>query len=185
MPPLLRTSRDTVTDTIESTGEAGAGAQLVAVQAARRSLRGMLDAGEVGQGVYDGLADAYTRRADALAGDLAGLQVTAEELREEQTRVAQRKALHAEKAALLSLRTRGIITDGAFRTLTADADLRILALEAPDEGQSATDIIARPMYDERTANKDANSVAEPDPHRPPEDVMTTARVPDEAEGEGR
>lgn len=155
--------------------------QIVAVQAARRSLRGMLDAGEVGQGVYDDLADAYGRRASALADDLAGLHVTADELREEQTRVAQRKALQAEKAALLSLRTRGVLTDGVYRTLTADADLRLLALEAPGEGQSAAAIIAPPMYDARTADAAAGSVTVPDllpdAEEAPATALETGEVP--------
>ncbi len=161
--------------------------QIVAVQAARRSLRGMLDTGEVGQGVYDQLADAYSQRAETLATDLAGLNVTADELREEQTRVAQRKALQAEKAALLSLRTRGVITDSVYRTLIADADLRLLALETPGEGQSATEIIAPAMYDERTTDTDADRIAVPhllpDAGEVPTTVLETEAaplVPDEA-----
>jgi len=127
--------------------------QIVAVQAARRALRTMLDTGEVTDAIYHQIADAYSERADTLAQSLAGLQVSTEELRAGQLRVAERKVLQAEKAALLSLRARGVITEGVFRSLTADANLRLLALETPGEGHSVEEIITPGQYDERTVRE--------------------------------
>lgn len=146
--------------------------QIVAVQAARRALRTMLDGGEITEAIHAELADAYQERADDLAHDLAGLHVSTEELRAEQMRVAQRKALQAEKAALLSLRTRGVITDTVFRSLTADADLRLLTLETPGEGQSPHEVIAPEHYDERLALIAEESSDAP-PATPANDVPTT------------
>lgn len=116
--------------------------QLVAVQAARRALSEANEAGEISSDAYGQLSAAYEQRAQAVRADLAGLHVSADELRAHALMTAHRKALQAEKDALLSLRTRGTITGGVFRSLNADVDRRMLHLESPetdDELDAATD----------------------------------------------
>ena len=48
--------------------------------------RSLLDAGEITDAIYRQIADAYQERAEHLAVDLAGLHVSADELRAEQQR---------------------------------------------------------------------------------------------------
>lgn len=104
--------------------------QLVAAQAARRVLSESNEAGEIAPDAYAELGGAYERRAATLRADLAGLQVSAEDLRAERFLIAHRKALQAEKDALLSLRNRGAITRAVYQSLNADIDQRLLHLEA-------------------------------------------------------
>lgn len=134
--------------------------QLVAVQAARRALTTMRDSGEITPDIYTPLTEAYQQRADTLAAALEGLQVSAEDLRAERMIVAQRKALQAEKDALLSLRARGIITGSVFQVLVGDADLRLLRLESHTEADDTTGVIAVPLYDERATNDSYEPVTE-------------------------
>lgn len=62
------------------------------------------------------------------------MNVSADAIRAEQVIVARRKALQAEKDALLSLRNRGTITGSVYRALNADINRRLLHLEeATDE----------------------------------------------------
>ena len=105
--------------------------QLVAVQAARRALSEANETGEISPDAYNQLIAEYGQRADTLRDDLAGLHVSADDLRAQGLLTAHRKALHAEKDALLSLRTRGTITGGVFRSLNADVDRRMAQLESP------------------------------------------------------
>ena len=106
--------------------------QLVAVQAARRALSEANETGEISPDAYNQLIAEYGQRADTLRDDLAGLHVSADDLRAQGLLTAHRKALHAEKDALLSLRTRGTITGGVFRSLNADVDRRMAQLDSPD-----------------------------------------------------
>jgi CPA1 family monovalent cation:H+ antiporter len=108
--------------------------QLVAVQAARRALAEANEAGEISPDAYGQLTEAYGQRADRLRDELAGLHLSADDLRAQGLLTAHRKALQAEKDALLSLRTRGTITGGVFRLLNADVDTRMAQLDAPDAG---------------------------------------------------
>ena len=107
--------------------------QLIAVQAARRALSEANETGEISPDAYNQLIAEYGRRADTLRDDLAGLHVSADDLRAQGLLTAHRKALHAEKDALLSLRTRGTITGGVFRALNADVDRRMAQLDSPNE----------------------------------------------------
>jgi len=106
--------------------------QLVAVQAARRALSEANEAGEISPDAYAQLAEEYERRAARVRDDLAGLHVSADDLRAQGLLAAHRKALQAEKDALRSLRIKGAITGGVFRSLNADVDRRMLQLESPD-----------------------------------------------------
>ena len=108
--------------------------QLVATQAARRALHSLSEGGEIAPDVFAQLSRSYEERGDRLREQLAGLNVSAEAIRAEQVIVARRKALQAEKDALLTLRNRGTITGSVYRSLNADIDHRLLRLEeAPDE----------------------------------------------------
>ncbi len=112
--------------------------QLVATQAARRALKDLSDGGEIAPDVYAQLARSYEERGTRLRDELEGLNVSADAIRAEQVIVARRKALQAEKDALLSLRNRGTITGSVYRTLNADIDRRLLRLEEePDEESDA------------------------------------------------
>ncbi len=106
--------------------------QIVAVQAARRALQTMRDGGEITADIYDQLTDTYRIRAETLTEELEGLNVSADDLRTERVLVAQRKAIQAEKDALISLRARGILTGSVYRALAANADSRLLHLETHD-----------------------------------------------------
>ena len=103
--------------------------QLIAVQAARRVLAESRDAGEISEAVYADLAAAYEERADGLRAELAALHLSADDLNAERLRIVRRKALQAEKDALLSLRSRGAITGAIFRTLSTEVDRRIIRLD--------------------------------------------------------
>lgn len=120
--------------------------QLVAVQAARRALAEANEAGEISPDAYGQLAAAYEERAGKLRDDLAGLHVSADDLRAQGLMTAQRKALQAEKDALRTLRNRGTLTGGVFRSLNADVDRRMLALESPADADgdiaAATEALA-------------------------------------------
>jgi CPA1 family monovalent cation:H+ antiporter len=108
--------------------------QLVATQAARRALHSLSEGGEIAPDVFAQLSRSYEERGDRLREELAGLNVSAEAIRAEQVIVARRKALQAEKDALLTLRNRGTITGSVYRSLNADIDHRLLHLEeAPDD----------------------------------------------------
>jgi CPA1 family monovalent cation:H+ antiporter len=108
--------------------------QLVATQAARRALNSLSEGGEIAPDVFAQLTHSYEERGDRLREELAGLNVSAEAIRAEQVIVARRKALQAEKDALLTLRNRGTITGSVYRSLNADIDHRLLRLEdAPDD----------------------------------------------------
>ncbi len=117
--------------------------QLVATQAARRALKDLADAGEIAPNVFAQVSHAYEERGVRLREALEGLNVSASEIRAEQVIVARRKALQAEKDALLSLRKRGTLTGSVHRALNADIDRRLLRLEEEpddeaDEGSSET-----------------------------------------------
>lgn len=109
--------------------------QLVATQAARRTLNDLAEAGEIGPDVLAQLTGSYEQRAEHLRADLSGLNVSADELRTEQLLIARRKALQAEKDALLSLRNRGTITNSVYRSLNAEIDRRLLNLEDDPEAE--------------------------------------------------
>jgi monovalent cation:H+ antiporter, CPA1 family len=121
--------------------------QLVAVQAARRALSEAHEAGEITPDAYGQLTEAYGQRADKLRDELAGLHLSADDLRAQGLLTAHRKALQAEKDALLSLRTRGTITGGVFRLLNADIDQRMAQLDAPDADDDM-DAAATPLTDD-------------------------------------
>ena len=103
--------------------------QLVATQAARRALNNLSETGEIAPDVSAQLIRAYEERGDRLRKELEGLNVSAEAIRTEQVIVARRKALQAEKDALLTLRNRGTITGSVYRALNADINQRLLRLE--------------------------------------------------------
>ncbi|MGI8689260.1 MAG: Na+/H+ antiporter [Thermomicrobiales bacterium] len=103
--------------------------QLVATQAARRALKDLADTGEIAPNVFAQVSHAYEERGDRLREALEGLNVSASEIRAEQVIVARRKALQAEKDALLSLRKRGTLTGSVYRALNADIDRRLLQIE--------------------------------------------------------
>lgn len=100
--------------------------QIIAVQAARRALAESKDAGEISADAYAELSGAYETRAARLQEELAALHVSTEELASERARIAQRKALQAEKDALLTLRNRGTITGSVYRALLNEVETRIL-----------------------------------------------------------
>ena len=115
------------------------------MQAARRALSEAHEAGEISPDAYSQLTEAYGQRADSLRSELAGLHLSADDLRAQGLLTAHRKALQAEKDALLSLRTRGTITGGVYRSLNADVDRRMAQLDSPDaddEIDAATDAFA-------------------------------------------
>ncbi len=110
--------------------------QLVATQAARRALKELSDAGEIAPNVFTQVSHAYEERGVRLREALEGLNVSANEIRAEQVIVARRKALQAEKDALLSLRKRGTLTGSVYRALNADIDRRLLRLEEEPDDES-------------------------------------------------
>jgi len=110
--------------------------QLVATQAARRALKDLADAGEIASNVFAQVSHAYEERGDRLREALEGLNVSASEIRAEQVIVARRKALQAEKDALLSLRKRGTLTGSVYRALNADIDRRLLQIEEEPDAES-------------------------------------------------
>ena len=115
-------------------------AQLIATQAAHRALTDPVTASDLGPDAHAQLLAAYDERATEIRAALDGLHVSDEELRAERMQIAQRKALQAEKDALLALRNRGTITSGIYRALAADVDARLLQLDEtgdPDETASA------------------------------------------------
>ncbi len=122
--------------------------QLVATQAARRTLNDLAEGGEIAPDVYAQLSRSYEERGDRLRTELAGLNVSADAIRAEQVIVARRKALQAEKDALLSLRNRGTITGSVYRALNADINRRLLHLEEAPDGE----------------NDDEQSSGNPDPY---------------------
>ncbi len=103
--------------------------QLVATQAARRALNTLSEGGEIAPDIYAQLSHTYEERGGRLRDELAGLNVSAEAIRAEQMIVARRKALQAEKDALLTLRNRGTITNSVYRALNADINQLLLRLE--------------------------------------------------------
>jgi hypothetical protein len=80
----------------------------------------------------------YDERATQLRAAMDGLRVSDDELRAEPMEIAQRRALQAEKDALLALRNRGALTGGVYRSLAAGVDARLLHLEESDEPIAAT-----------------------------------------------
>jgi len=110
--------------------------QLVATQAARRALKDLADTGEIAPNVFAQVSHAYEERGDRLREALEGLNVSASEIRAEQVIVARRKALQAEKDALLSLRKRGTLTGSVYRALNADIDRRLLQIEEEPDAES-------------------------------------------------
>jgi CPA1 family monovalent cation:H+ antiporter len=113
-------------------------AQIAAAQAARNAIADPATAADVGRDVQEGLLATYDERAAQLRAALDGLRVSDDELRAERMEIAQRRALQAEKDALLALRNRGALTGGVYRSLAADVDARLLHLEALDEPIPAT-----------------------------------------------
>jgi monovalent cation:H+ antiporter, CPA1 family len=109
--------------------------QLVATQAARRALNTLSEGGEIAPDIYAQLSHTYEERGDRLRDELAGLNVSAEAIRAEQMIVARRKALQAEKDALLTLRNRGTITNSVYRALNADINQLLLRLEEEPDVQ--------------------------------------------------
>lgn len=110
--------------------------QLVATQAARRALKDLSDGGEIAPNVFAQVSHAYEERGVRLREALEGLNISANEIRAEQVIVARRKALQAEKDALLSLRKRGTLTGSVYRALNADIDRRLLQIEEEPDAES-------------------------------------------------
>jgi CPA1 family monovalent cation:H+ antiporter len=109
-------------------------AALKGKRAALGELDRMVKEGAVGREIAEELRAEYTARIEQAEKALGELHVQAESLREEAMLAARRRALTAEKDAIIDAHRRGEIGADAYGNLLADVDARLTELSGDAHG---------------------------------------------------
>jgi monovalent cation:H+ antiporter, CPA1 family len=99
-----------------------------ASRAALAELERMLAEGAIARDLTDELRGLYERRVEEAEQALSRLHLQAEGLRDADRRAALRRAITAEKDAIVAAHRSGQISDESYERLVADVDARLLEL---------------------------------------------------------
>jgi hypothetical protein len=103
-------------------------------RAALGEIERMAEEGAIARDMADELRKGYEARVEAAEKAMGELHVQAESLRAETRLAAERRALLAEKDAIVAAYRRGEIGEEAYSKLLADVDARLTELAGGEHG---------------------------------------------------